>query len=98
MIASPTPTTQIYDIDDVGGLEYLLSDQSGYDYDSEEKIVTPISGDTKSVDFGTHDQPRELKINTSLSPDKRRILIDFLRSYLKVFAWPYEDMPGLDPL
>ena len=35
MIASPTPTTQIYDIDDVGGPNDSLNGQSRYDYGSE---------------------------------------------------------------
>ncbi|RVW86544.1 Pro-Pol polyprotein [Vitis vinifera] len=43
------------------------------------------------------DQPREIRIGSSLSPDERSRLIDLLRSYLDVFAWSYEDMPGLDP-
>ncbi|RVW69501.1 Retrovirus-related Pol polyprotein from transposon 17.6 [Vitis vinifera] len=43
------------------------------------------------------DQPRELKIGSPLSIDERDRLIHLLRSYLDVFAWPYEDMPGLDP-
>ena len=63
----------------------------------EERKVTPISSSTKLVGFETLDQPRELKIGTSLSPDKRSRLIDLLRSYLDVFAWSYEDMSGLDP-
>ena len=49
------------------------------------------------VHFGTLDQPRKLKIGTSLSADKMSKLIDLLRSNLDVFAWSYEDMPGLDP-
>ena len=97
MIASLTPTAQIYDIDDVRGPDDSLSGQLGYDYDSEEKKVTPVSCDTKSVDFGTPDQPKELKIGTSLSPDKRSRLTDLLRSYLEVFAWSFEDMSGPEP-
>ena len=49
------------------------------------------------MDFGTSNQPKELKIGSSLSLDERSRLIDLLRSYLDVFAWSYEDMPGLDP-
>ena len=97
MIASPTPTTQIHDIDDVGGPDDSLSGQSRYDYDSKEKKVTSVSCNTKSVDFKTPDQPRDLNIDTSLSLNERSKLIDFLRSYLEVFAWSYEDMPRLDP-
>ena len=48
------------------------------------------------IDFGTPDQPREIKIGSSLSPDERSRLIDLLRSYLDVFAWSYEDMLVLD--
>ena len=74
-----------------------LSGQSGCDSDSEERKVTPISGSTESADFGTSDQPRELKTGFSLSLDKRSKLINLLRSYLDVFAWSYKDMTGLDP-
>ncbi|RVW66506.1 Retrovirus-related Pol polyprotein from transposon 17.6 [Vitis vinifera] len=47
--------------------------------------------DVETVDFGTEDQPRELKIGSPLSTDERDRLI---HSYLDVFAWSYEDMPG----
>ncbi|RVW93049.1 Transposon Ty3-I Gag-Pol polyprotein [Vitis vinifera] len=60
-------------------------------------IVSPAVGDTEIVDFGTADQPRELRIGSDLSTDERDSLIQLLRSYLDVFAWSYEDMPGLDP-
>ncbi|RVW45382.1 hypothetical protein CK203_107383 [Vitis vinifera] len=53
--------------------------------------------DPLSVDFGTSDQPKELKIGSSLSLDERSKLINLLRSYLDVFTWSYEDMLGLDP-
>ena len=74
-----------------------LSGKSDCDSDSEERKVTPVSGSVESVDFGTSDQPKELKIGSSPSLDERSRLIDLLRSYLDVFAWSYENMPGLDP-
>ena len=58
--------------------------------------VTPISDSAESVDFGTSNQPKELKIGSSLSLDERSRLINLLRSYLDVFTWSYEDMLGLD--
>ena len=57
---------------------------------------TPITGSTELIDFGTPDQPKEIRIGSSLSPDMRGRFIDLLRSYLDVFAWSYEDMSGLD--
>ena len=97
LIAPQAPTTPIHDIDDVGDPNEPLSGKSDCDSDSEERKVTPVSGSVESVDFGTSDQPKELKIGSSPSLDERSRLIDLLRSYLDVFAWSYENMPGLDP-
>ena len=62
-----------------------------------DQRVSPAIGDMKIVDFGIVDQPRELRIGSDLSVDERDSLIQLLRAYLDVFAWSYEDMPGLDP-
>ncbi|RVX22960.1 Transposon Ty3-G Gag-Pol polyprotein [Vitis vinifera] len=59
--------------------------------------IFDIDGDIEVVDFGMTDQPRELRIRSDLSTDERDSLIQLLGSYLDVFAWSYEDMPGLDP-
>ncbi|MCR2848206.1 hypothetical protein, partial [Heyndrickxia coagulans] len=48
-------------------------------------------------DLGTAEDPRELKIGMGLSVIERDGLMALLRDYLDVFAWSYEDMPGLDP-
>ena len=97
LIVPPMPMTYIHDVDDVRSPNGSLSNQSDFNSDSEERKVTPVSGSTELVDFGTPDQPRELRIGTSLSPYERSRLIDLLRSYLDVFAWSYKDMLGLDP-
>ncbi|PKI53602.1 hypothetical protein CRG98_026005 [Punica granatum] len=36
-------------------------------------------------------------IGAGLDPAQRARMIDFLTEYQEVFAWPYADMPGLDP-
>ncbi|RVW76825.1 Transposon Ty3-G Gag-Pol polyprotein [Vitis vinifera] len=89
LLVPSSPTSQIFDIDD----------DSSPDSDSDpvDQRVSPAVGDTEIVDFGTADQPRELRIGSDLSTDERDSLIQLLRSYLDVFAWSYEDMPGLDP-
>ena len=96
LITPPAPTTHIYDIDDVGDTDDPLGGQSECDSDTEDKKVTPITGSIELIDFGTLDQHREIKIDSSLSPNERSRLIDLLKSYLDVFAWSYEDMSGLD--
>ena len=97
LIAPPAPIAHICDVDDVGDTDDPLGGKSESNSDTEDRKVTPVSGNTELIDFGVPDQPKEIKIGYSLSPDERSGLIDLLRSYLDVFAWSYEDMPGLDP-
>ena len=80
----------------MGDTDDPLSGQSECDSNTEDRKVTPIIGSTKLIDFGTPDQPKEIRIGSSLSPDERSRLIDLLRSYFDVFSWSYEDMPRLD--
>ena len=77
LIAPPVPTTHVCDVDDVGDTDYPSNGQPECDSDSdtEDRKVTSISGGTKLIDFGAPDQPRELRINSSLSPDERSRLI-----------------------
>ena len=91
-----SPTSQIHDIDD----EPLQPDfDDSYRSDSNHSFtderVSPPFDDLETVDLGTANQPREMRIGTTLSADKRDSLLTLLKSYLGVFA--YEDMPGLDP-
>ena len=62
-----------------------------------DQRVSPATRDAEIVDFGTTDQPRELRIGLDLFIDEKNGLVQLLRSYLDVFAWSYEDMSGLDP-
>ena len=91
------PISQIFDIDDE--IAQPSSDRDSFDHDSDpiDERVSPAIGGVETVDFGIEDQPRELKIGSPLSTDERDRLIHLLKSYLDVFAWSYEDMPGLDP-
>ncbi|RVW77305.1 Transposon Ty3-I Gag-Pol polyprotein [Vitis vinifera] len=92
------PVGLIFDIDDeIAQHDSDDDSSSASDSDPVDQRVSPAVGDTEIVDFGTADQPRELRIGSDLSTDERDSLIQLLRSYLDVFAWSYEDMPGLDP-
>ncbi|CAL9029545.1 unnamed protein product, partial [Prunus brigantina] len=42
-------------------------------------------------------QDRQVRIGTSLNPSLRREFISFLRANSEVFAWSYDDMPGISP-
>ena len=93
-----SPTSHVYDIDGEFMQHDLDEDTSSIpDHSPTSQRVSPITGDTEIVDFGTTDQPRELKFGSDLSADERERFIQLLGSYLDVFAWSYEDIPGLDP-
>ena len=96
LITPSSPTTHIFDVDDVGDIDDPLGGQSECDFDTEDRKVTPITGSTELIDFRTPYQPKEIRIGSSLSPDERSRLIDLLKSYFDVFSWLYEDMSGLD--
>ena len=78
----------------------LNLDKDSFDHDSDtrDERVSPATGEVKTVDFGTNDQTRELKIGSPFSIDEMDRLIHLLSSYLDVFAWSNEDMPGFNPL
>ena len=97
LIAPPVPIAHVCDVDDVGNIDDPMGGKSESNSNIEDRKVTLVSGNTELIDFGVPDQPREIRICSSLSPNERNGLIDLLRSYLDVFTWSYEDMSGLDP-
>ncbi|RVW85729.1 Transposon Tf2-12 polyprotein [Vitis vinifera] len=81
--APSSPTSQIFDIDDEIAQHDSDDDSSpASDSDPVDQRFSPAVGDTEIVDFGTADQPRELRIGSDLSTDERDSLIQLLRSYL----------------
>jgi hypothetical protein len=40
---------------------------------------------------------KPISISMSLSAEERKCLIDLLHEYKDVFAWDYDEMPGIDP-
>ena len=48
------------------------------------------------VNLGSEEDPKEVKIGASLHPDVKSKLIELLKEYVDIFAWSYQDMPGLD--
>ena len=49
------------------------------------------------VNLGSQDHPIPIFISESLSLTEKEELVVLVREYINVFAWNYEDMPGLDP-
>ena len=65
--------------------------------EQEIKEIKPHEEATKVVNLGTENNRKEVKVGTALKEIDHEKLIDLLREYVDVFAWSYQDMPGLDP-
>ncbi|XP_038996868.1 uncharacterized protein LOC120121584, partial [Hibiscus syriacus] len=64
--------------------------------EQEDRQILPHKETTETINLGTEEDIKEVKIGTSLSPKVRDGLISLLREYRDVFAWSYQDMPGLE--
>jgi hypothetical protein len=66
--------------------------------DEEKKIVSiPLEVQVETINLGTEEEPRLIKVAAIPNEEERRRWVQFLREYESVFAWSYRDMPGLDP-
>ena len=62
----------------------------------EEKIIQPHLENLETVNLGSEDCVRMVKIGALLEESVKKGLIELLREYIDVFPWSYEDMRGLD--
>ena len=46
------------------------------------------------MNLGTEEDIKEVKIGANLEPSVKKPLM--LHDYVEIFAWSYEDIPGLD--
>ena len=62
----------------------------------EERSIQPHEEPVESVNLGTEEDKKEVKIGANLELSVKQRLIQMLHDYVEIFAWSYEDMPGLD--
>ncbi|KAI5396120.1 hypothetical protein KIW84_062354 [Lathyrus oleraceus] len=62
----------------------------------EDRTITPYQEVIETVNIGTEGDKKEIKIGASLQAKVKEQLISLLREYVDIFAWSYQDMPGLD--
>ncbi|KAI5438127.1 hypothetical protein KIW84_024028 [Lathyrus oleraceus] len=73
-----------------------IPDEITHLLEHEEKIIHPLLENLETVNLGSEDCVREVKIGALLDESVKKGLIELLREYVDVFSWSYEDMPGLD--
>ena len=62
----------------------------------ESSIFDISSAKTNAFNLGTPENPKEILIASEVTTEEREKLEEVLIRYAKVFAWSYEDMPGVD--
>ena len=62
----------------------------------EEKAIRPHEESVEVINLGTEADKKEVKIGADLEDCVKRRLVQMFHDYVEVFAWSYEDMPGMD--
>ena len=62
-----------------------------------EQREPPTEDKVVQINLGDEANPKPIFISEGLSPTEKKGLISLVQEYIDVFAWNYEDMPGLDP-
>jgi len=58
--------------------------------------MKPHQEETELIDLETGEGKKEVKVGTGMIAPIRQDLITLLEEYQDIFAWSYQDMPGLD--
>ncbi|XP_055819392.1 uncharacterized protein LOC129888443 [Solanum dulcamara] len=61
-------------------------------FESQEK---PNMDETEVVNLGDEETVKETRISIHLEAERKKELIELLRQHVDIFAWSYDDMPGL---
>ena len=82
------------------GLTPLESSFSSSDVGNKEKHKEEESkrkvGETISLNIGTPESPKNVKIDAQCSDEEKLKFVKFLDEFQYVFAWSYEDLHGFD--
>ena len=91
---------------DSQNLSYQAEDESEEDCEvpgeltrllqQEERTIQPHEEPVDTINLGTEEDKKEVKVGANLEPSIKESLIQLLHNYVKVFSWSYEDMSGLD--
>ena len=87
---------QVFSSNEVFNTKRILNDELLINEEDEAKIK-PIENETIKINLGTSENPKEVKIGSTLSSEEQKELTKLLKEFPEVFAWSYEDIPGIDP-
>ena len=62
-----------------------------------EKKIEFMEPTLETINLGDNENPCLIKIGSTLNEKEIKDLQEHLMEFQEVFAWSYEDMPGIDP-
>ena len=62
----------------------------------EENTIQLYKEPLETINLGSEEDLKEVKIGALLHPDVMRRLIELLKEYMDIFVWSYQDMTGFD--
>ena len=62
----------------------------------KENAIQLYKEPLETINLGSEEEPKEVKIGALLHPDVKSRLTELLKEYVDIFAWSYQYMPGLD--
>ena len=58
--------------------------------------LEPIKEETQPINLGTDNDPKMIQVGNTLTTSEKDALVALLTKFKEIFAWSYEDMPGID--
>ena len=86
----------IYQAEDEGEEDCEVPEKLARLLQQEERTIQPHEEPVDTINLGTEEDKKEVKVGANLEPRVKECLIQLLHDYVEVFSWSYEDMPGLD--
>lgn len=75
----------------------FTSDTKTIGNEESQNVIMQLSQDElTSFNLGTNEEPREIQISNALNKREWDSITEVLKQHEKVFAWSYDDMPGID--
>lgn len=62
----------------------------------ESKVIWTHEELVEVVNLGTEEEAKEVRVGSTLQEDVKAKMVKLLQDYMDVFAWSYQDIPGLD--
>ena len=76
-----------------------LSDSNEFENEINKQLenkIEPMEPIIETINLGNDENPSLIKIGSTLNEKERKDLQELLMEFQEVFAWSYEDMPGID--